>query len=518
MTTHQQPDTPQELGKTLRARNAARKGARRSSLASLAGFWLDHDSTIPLRIQLYRQLRDAVLSRQLPAGTRLLATRMLASELNCARNTVLGAFEQLLAEGYLEARSGSGTYVVDILPEDTSQPNSPPQAISPRESRAGLSRLGETLASKGPSTGDPYQALAPCLPDVSLFPFDVWERLGRVWRYPPRSLSTQTDPCGYAPLREALCTYLRTARMIECVPEQILITTGARNGFHLAARLLLDIGDHVWVEDPGHLSLRTALAAAGATVVPIPVDKQGLSLAGRERARPPRMIAVAPSHQYPLGTVMSLERRLELISYAADVDSWIIEDDYDNEFRYTGGPVAALHSLDGGNRVIYIGTFSKVLFPALRLGFLVVPARIAERFALARAALDLQPPILPQPILEAFIREGYFASHVRRMRTTYHQRQLGLIDAIQSRLGDVLTVSADSAGMHLLAHLTPDAQRKFSDREASRRAAAHRVIAPPLSDFYADHRDGAALVLGYAAVPERGLVQAVQRMARALAL
>jgi GntR family transcriptional regulator/MocR family aminotransferase len=227
------------------------------------------------------------------------------------------------------------------------------------------------------------------------------------------------------------------------------------------------------------------------------------------------MIAIAPSHQYPLGTVMSLERRLELISYAAEVDSWIIEDDYDNEFRYAGRPLAALHSLDGGNRVIYVGTFSKVLFPSLRLGFLVVPERIAKAFAKARAALDLQPPITAQPILEAFMREGYFASHVRRMRTCYYERQLSLIDAIHKQLSSILTVAADSAGMHLLAHLTPDARKKFTDREASQRAAAHHVIAPALSDFYTDQRDGGALVLGYAAVPERALIQAVQRMARA---
>jgi GntR family transcriptional regulator/MocR family aminotransferase len=507
-------DASDATGKTV-----ARRRAWRSSLASLAGFWLDHDSGVSLRLQLYRQLRDAVLSRQLLSGMRLPATRLLAYELNCSRNTVLGAFEQLLAEGYLEARSGSGTYVANILPEDTTQPASLLRPTKPRESRIGLSRLGESLATMIPSTREPHQALSPSLPDVSLFPFEVWERLGRVWRHPPRSLSMQTDPRGYLPLREALCAYLRTARMIECKPEQVLVTTGAQNGIHMAARLLLDAGDHVWVEDPGYPGLRTALAAAGAMVVPTPVDRQGLSLEARnERTQMPRMIAVAPSHQYPLGTVMSLERRLELISFATEADSWIIEDDYDNEFRYTGRPLAALHSLDGGSRVIYVGTFSKVLFPAIRLGFLIVPARIAERFALARAALDLQPPILPQPILDAFIREGYFASHVRRMRTIYHQRQLGLVDAIQSHLGHILTVRPDSAGMHLLGHLTPEASQRFTDREASRRVAAFRVIAPPLSDFYADHREGTALVLGFAAVPERAIIQAVQRMAQALAM
>jgi len=501
-----------------RTRKLELKGrAKRASLAVFADFWLDARSPTSLWQQLYQQLRDAMISRRLAPGTRLPATRILAEELCCSRNTVLGAFEQLVAEGYLEGRIGSGTYVADILPEDVALPVGLSQAPQKRDCALSLSQRGQLLMGIVPAQREPYKAFAPSLPDVSLFPFEIWEKVSRIWGSPPQSLLMQSDPCGYWPLRETICTYLRAARMIECRPEDVIITTGAQNGIDMAARLLLDPGDAVWVEDPGYPGLRGALSAADATVVPVRVDQEGLSLAdGIAIGQSPRMIAVAPSHQYPLGVTMSLQRRLELLSFAAEADSWIIEDDYDNEFRYSGRPPAALRSLDGGERVIYVGTFSKVLFPSLRLGYLVVPSRIAERFALARVGLDLQPPILPQPIVNAFIREGFFSAHVRRMRAIYRNRQAALVDAAEKNLSDILTVSPDTSGIHLLGQFAPDIKARLGDAEASQRAASFRVIAPPLSGFYADRRDGGALVLGYAAVDEKAIVAATQRLAHAL--
>jgi GntR family transcriptional regulator / MocR family aminotransferase len=491
--------------------------AKRASLAVFADFWLDETLSKPLWQQLYEQLRDTVISRRLPPGTRLPATRLLAAELGCSRNTILGAFEQLAAEGYLEGRVGSGTYVADILPEDVMLPEGLARASHKDDCALGLSQRGRLLMGMVPAHREPYKAFAPSLPDVTLFPFETWERLSRIWGSPPRSLLTQSDPCGYWPLRETICTYLRAARMIECKPENVIITTGAQNGIDMAARLLLDPGDVAWVEDPGYPGLRGALFAADVAVVPIPVDQEGLSLAeGVKTGKKPRMIAVAPSHQYPLGITMSLQRRLELLSFAAEADSWIIEDDYDNEFRYSGRPPAALCSLDGGGRVIYVGTFSKVLFPSLRLGYLVVPSRIAERFALARVGLDLQPPLLPQPIVNAFIREGFFSAHVRRMRGIYRNRQAALVDAAEKHLSDILTVRPDCSGIHLLGHFTADVNARFGDAEASLRAANLQVVAPALSTFYADRRNGGALVLGYAATDERAIVSATQRLAHAL--
>jgi GntR family transcriptional regulator/MocR family aminotransferase len=495
---------------------------KRASLAVFSDFVLDAQAPMPMWQQLYQQLRDAMISRRLPPGTQLRATRILARELGCSRNTVLGAFEQLIAEGYLEGRIGSGTYVADILPEDVMCAD---KAHADKSSRApqrkhcnlGLSRRGNQLVRMIPEDREPYKAFAPSLPDVSLFPFEIWEKLSRVWASPSRSLLMQSDPCGYWPLRETICTYLRAARMIECKPEHVIITTGAQNGIDMAARLLLDPEDVVWVEDPGYPGLRGALTAADATVVPVSVDQEGLSLDdGRATGQNPRMIAVAPSHQYPLGVTMSLQRRLELLSFAAEVDSWIIEDDYDNEFRYEGRPLAALRSLDSDDRVIYVGTFSKVLFPSLRLGYLIVPSRIAKRFAQARVGIDLQPPILPQPIVNSFIREGYFFSHVRRMRTIYRDRQAVLVDAVEKNLSGVIDVRPDASGLHLLGHFTPELSARLDDAEASRRAANSRIFAPALSSFYADRRDGGALVLGYAAVDERAIVSATQTLAQAL--
>jgi GntR family transcriptional regulator / MocR family aminotransferase len=490
---------------------------KRSSLTTFADFWLDPQSTTPLWQQLYRQLRQAMISRRLAPGTRLPATRILSAELRCSRNTVLGAFEQLTAEGYLEGRTGSGTFVVGVLPEDVTRPQDSGAPPERKRCQLDLSLRGRSIKAMMPSSSEPYKAFAPSLPDISLFPFKTWESVARLWRSPSRSLLVQSDPCGYWPLRETLCNYLRTVRMIECKPEDVIITTGAQHGVDLVARLLLDPHDVAWVEDPGYPGLRGALSAADATVVPVDVDSEGLSVAaGIATGQTPRMIAVAPSHQYPLGVTVSLQRRLELLTYAAKVDSWIVEDDYDNEFRYSGRPPAALHSLDGGERVIYVGTFSKVLFPSLRLGYLVVPSRIAERFAQARSGLDLHPPILPQPIVDTFIREGYFASHIRRMRSIYRNRQAALVDAAERHLSDVLTVAPDDSGIHLLGCLTPDASRRFSDVEASRIAASNQVIAPPLSNFYADRRNGGGLVLGYAAVDELAIFAATQRLQSAL--
>jgi GntR family transcriptional regulator/MocR family aminotransferase len=491
--------------------------AKRASLAAFTDLWLDQKSALSLWQQLYRQLRQAVISRRLAPGTLLPATRHLALQLGCSRNTVLGAFEQLIAEGYLKARSGSGTFVVDVLPEDLTPPFESRSETQDQKCELDLSRRGKILTITIPQQVEPYRAFAPSLPDISLFPFRIWEKLSRIWRNPDRSLLMHSDPGGYWPLRESICTYLRTARMIECMPEDVIITTGAQNGVDIAARLLLDPGEPVWVEDPGYPGLRGALFAAGATVIPVPMDDEGLSLSdGIATGTTPRMIAVAPSHQYPLGTVMSLQRRLKLLALANEIDSWIIEDDYDNEFRYAGRPPAALRSLDGGSRVIYVGTFSKVLFPSLRLGYLVVPSRIAERFAVGRTGLDFQPSILPQPIVDAFMREGFFSTHVRRMRSIYRNRQAALVEAAEMYLSHILSVRPDVSGIHLLGHFNAETRGRLSDVEASRRAAACRVITPPLSSFYVDQRNGGALVLGYAAVDETTIVAAAQRLAAAL--
>lgn len=488
-----------------------------SSLPALTDFVLDSKSALSLWQQLYRQLRQAVICRHLAPGSLLPATRHLAQQLGCSRNTILSAFEQLIAEGYFRAHGGSGTFVANVLPKDSPLPDEFWPAPREQDCELDLSRRGKILTITMPQQMEPYRAFAPSLPDISLFPFQIWEKLSRIWRNPDRALLMQSDPGGYWPLRESICKYLRTARMIECRPEDVIITTGAQNGVDIAARLLLDPGETVWVEDPGYPGLRGALFAAGANVIPVPMDSGGLSRAdGIATGTKPRMIAVAPSHQFPLGTVMSLQRRLELLALANELDSWIIEDDYDNEFRYAGRAPAALRSIDGGSRVIYVGTFSKVLFPSLRLGYLVVPSRIAERFIIGRTGLDFQPSILPQPIVDAFMRGGFFAAHVRRMRSIYRNRQAALVQAAETHLSDFMSVRPDVSGIHLLGHFNDKTRARLTDAEASRRAAASRVIAPPLSSFYVDQRNAGALVLGYAAVDEAAIAAAAIRLADAL--
>lgn len=490
---------------------------KRASLAVFADFWLDARSSVSLWLQLYQQLRQAIISRQLPSGMRLPATRLLAEELGCSRNTILGAFEHLAAEGYLEGRIGSGTYVAHVLPDDVTNPVGLGVVRSNTACTLELSNRGRRLTPTIPYEREPHKAFAPSCPDVSLFPFETWEKLSRIWRSPPRSLLIQSDPRGYGPLRETICNYLRTARMIDCRPEDVIITTGAQNGIDMAARLLLDAQDPVWVEDPGYSGLRSALSAADADVVPVSVDSEGMSISeGLKTGTQPRMIVVAPSHQYPLGVTMSLQRRLELLAFAGRANCWIIEDDYDNEFRYSGPPPAALRGLDGGERVIYVGTFSKVLFPSLRLGYLVVPSRISDHFTAARAGLDLQPPIIAQPVVDSFIREGFFSAHVRRMRSIYLNRQAALIEAAEKYLSGILTVQPHATGMHLLGRFSAELSGRLSDHEASKRAADGRITAPPLSSFYADRRDGRAVVLGYAAVDEKTIFSATQRLAQAL--
>lgn len=472
----------------------------RSNIPFVA-FSFDRTSLLPLHRQLYEHVRNAVLSVALIAGTKVPSSRSLAGDLKCSRNTVLRAYDQLFAEGYLEGKERSGIYVVRVLPEEYSKPARIHQALSHPATGLMMSLRGERLARMRPLQLSRHVPFEPSRPDISEFPFDIWTRLAAsVWKSPPRVLAGQTDPAGYRPLREAIVDYLQGARMINCTVDQVIITTGSQHSSDLVARLLLDPADDVWVEDPGYAGIRAALQAAGANVVPIPMDDQGINVEyGRGKAAKAKLVAVAPSHQFPLGIVMSISRRLELLAHASESKMWILEDDYDSEFRYSGRPLAALHSLDNGERVIYAGTFSKVMFPALRLGYLVVPMRIAHDFARARSMLDLQSSILAQPIVSRFMVEGHFATHIRRMRNVYRERQLHLVKAVQEYLGEFLTAQPDETGLHILARFSPYLARCTTDRELSEKAIAAGIITPPLSDYYVDQRDGKAILLGYGA-------------------
>lgn len=485
---------------------------------------LDRSATIPLYRQLYSCLRQAILSRQLLPGMRLPASRTLAEELDVSRNTVLAAFEQLRDEGYVEARVGAGTFVTHDLPDNllrvrgrTQQPSgapSPPTAPAKKQ----LSERGQLLTGMELSAFQDHErprAFRPGIPALDAFPIETWSRLtARRWRSVPPSVLSYSDSAGYPPLREAIAEYLQTSRGVHCTPRQVIIVSGTQQAITLAAHVLLGTEDVVWIEEPGYPRARGAFRWAGARVVPVPLDEEGLDIeAGIRRDDTARLAYVTPSHQYPMGMTMSLRRRLELLDWAAQSDTWILEDDYDSEYRYEGRPIAALQGLDNAGRTIYVGTFSKVLFPALRLGYVVVPRRLVDAFVAGRTLVDRCPPLIQQMVVADFIREGHFEQHLRRMRTLYAARQSALLDAVDRQLGTDLSISSDKAGLHLTGLLPPD----LDDRAISHALEEADIVAPPLS-FYSTHeRDRGGLVLGYAAVDTGTIREGVAHIADAIA-
>ncbi len=352
------------------------------------------------------------------------------------------------------------------------------------------------------------------MPALDHFPFEIWARLMlRHWRGSSPTLLSYGDPAGYGPLRAAIAEYLIAARGVRCIPEQVIVVAGSQQGLDLAARVLLDIGDQVWQEDPGYVGARGALTSAGAEVVPVPVDREGLDVAaGIARCPNARLAYITPSHQYPLGVTMSLPRRLALLEWAQRAGAWVLEDDYDGEYRYTGRPLPSLQGLDTDNRTVYLGTLSKTLFPALRLGYMIVPLDLVDAFVAAKALADRHAPSVEQAVLADFITEGHFARHVRRTRMLYAARQAALLDAAQRELAGLLEVDPAEAGMHLVGYLPAG----VDDRAASRRAAAHHVDAPALSAFALAPQPRGGLLLGYAAVDEAEIYAGARRLALAL--
>ncbi len=501
---------------------------RRTAKSALLPIALERASEEPLHRQLYEQLRETILTGRLQAGARLPATRTLARDHRISRNTVTAAFDQLLAEGYIEGRVGAGTFVSSELPEEAlsvrgmgrnpASGEAPVVQSAPRQ--RGLSRRGAQLAGLRRRRNRQSLAFAPGVPDLNSFPFEIWTRLmARAWRRPPMDLMANTEPAGYMPLRRAIADYVRTARGVRCEIEQVIIVSGAQQAIGLAAHVLLDEGDRAIVEDPGYPGIRGALMAAGVQAVQAPVDSEGLSISiGEEKAPDARFVCVAPSHQYPLGVTMPLSRRLALLEWAQRVDGWIIEDDYDSEYRYSGKPIAALQGLDRDDRVVYVGSFSKTMFPSLRLGYLIVPPDLTDSFRFARAALDDHPSTVAQPALTAFIEDGYFAAHLRRMRKLYADRQALLVGEADAHFGGALTIAPAQAGMHLLARQTPALTVRMDDITATRRAEEAGISVSPLSSFFHEYPAQQGLMLGYAAVSEKEIPKSVQKLAQALGI
>jgi GntR family transcriptional regulator / MocR family aminotransferase len=473
---------------------------KRLSASFLPPIALDADKEIPMYRQLSEWFRHAILAGQLRAGQRVPSSRHLAMDLKISRISVSSAYEQLRAEGYLETFVGAGTCVARSIPVDALKPafekiRIAPSQVSRNKAARMISRRVELMRVPAETWLKKLVAFRVSLPALEHFPTEVWAQLlSRHARRPTRQSLAYGEAMGYMPLREAIAEYLGAVRAVRCKPSQVLITTGSQQGLQLSAQVLLDPNERVWIEEPGYPGARQALIMAGAQLVPVPVDQVGLNVTeGMRRAARARAVFITPSHQYPLGVTMSATRRMELLNWAAQSGAWIIEDDYDSEYRLGGRPIPSLQGLDTTARVIYVGTFSKVMYPAMRLGYLVVPEDLVDAFSTARDATDQFSSTLYQAAMTDFIRGGHFARHIRRMRTLYLDRRTALVEAIQNQLKDRLEVIGAEAGMHLVALLPPG----VSDVAISKNAAEMGVSAMPLSSCYLKPPIRGGLILGY---------------------
>ncbi len=452
----------------------------------------------PAYRQIYERLRGGILAGELASGARLPSARSLASQLAVARGTVEAAYQLLAGEGYIVGRGAAGTFVESALAGTPARPG--PAPLPARRSRhAPRSSLAFRMG----------------VPALDAFPRKLWSRLtARAGRSLAESDLDYQDDAGLETLRRTIAAYLRVARGIACTAEQIIVTSGYQGSLALIGQALIQPGDQVWVEDPGYHFARLALALSGAALVPVPADGNGLDVAAGRRAAPrARFAMVTPCHHFPLGGTLPIARRLALLDWADAAGAFIIEDDYDSEFRYRGRPLPALKSSDARQRVLYAGTFSKVLFPALRLGYLVVPESLAERFRDACIALHAAPPALTQQVVAAFIEEGHFARHIRRMRRLYAERRRALAAAIRDTCGALLTLETPPGGMHLIARL-PDG----ADDVAIAAKAATRDLHPvPLSATAMRGGGTPGLLIGFTNVAAEAAPDAARRLREILA-
>ena len=488
---------------------------QKRTLASLL-LRVDRKTSAPLHVQIDQALRGRILSGAVVPGTRLPPSRALAAELGVARTTVLQALEALEAEGYLVSAPRSGVRVAPELPSEAFSPlavgpmrSAPP----PRLSRA--ARALATIATGARRLGPAPRAFRPGLPALDLFPVAIWSRVvGRAQARASARLLEGGESAGHPGLRRAIAEHVVAARGARCSPEQVFITGGTQQAYEEVLRLVVDPGDPVWLEDPGYLGARRAVVGASARPVPVPVDAEGLDVeAGRSRSPRARLAILSPSHQYPLGVTLSLPRRMALLRWAAAQRALILEDDYDSEFRHRGRPLTALQGLDDTGRVIYAGTFSKTMFPGLRLGYLVVPPALVEVFAAARASLFAPASALEQAALASFMDEGHFARHLRRMRGVYRERAEVLLEALHDRCRGALEPAPCDTGMQLCAMLPPG----VSDVRVCHRAARLGVEVAPLSEYGFGRQRRGGLVFGFGAVHPAAIRAGVETLQRALA-
>ena len=479
--------------------------------AELPALQLDPKGELPLYRQLYGQCREMILSGQLRANAQLPSSRELARSLRVSRNTVQNALEQLIAEGYLQGKVGAGTFVSE-LPGDLVK-----RRLSPGETRPepelsweGQRALGY-FAIPAPAQVLPFWSGVPAL---DKFPFSLWARLAasQFRKLRPAEL-LYADPAGHASLREHIAQYLRESRAVRCEADQILIVSGSQQALYLIARVLLNRDDVVVLEEPGYPGARHALAASGARLAAATVDGEGL-VVNASLPKNAKAVYVTPSHQAPLGVTMTLARRLKLLEWSARTGAWIIEDDFDSEYRYTSRPLASLQGLAEHDQVLYVGTFSKVLFPGLRIGYLVLPKSLVRSFRVNRQILDFCPPILDQAVLARFLAEGHFARHIRRMRRVHRERQTVMIAALKKEFGDTLQITNTDSGLNLVVWLPSG----ISDVEAQHVAWKDGVFVFPMSTiFYTTPQTRSGLFLGFAGLSPAQIRAGARKLKLALA-
>jgi len=475
---------------------------------------LDRATDKPLHRQIYEGFRKAILERRLRPLQQIPSTRALASDLGISRIPILEAYSQLLAEGFLESRVGAGTFISSQLAAQlgANQGSSGVARVGVESTRP-VSRASRALRLKIEPWTYGQGAFAIGQVATDQFPTDTWVRLvARHSRHVSGEALHFSDPRGSPDLRAAIADYLGTARGVNCDAEQVIVIGGSQEALDISARVLLDPESSVWLEEPGYNLARHALALPGCNLVPVPVDREGLNVAtGIKLCPTARAAYVTPSHQFPLGVTMSAARRIQLLNWAQTNGAWIIEDDYDSEYRYGGTPIASLQGLDANSRVIYIGTFSKILFPSLRVGYLVVPKDLIDRFVAMRVAMSIYPPYMTQAVLTDFINQGHFSRHIRRTRLVYAERRARLTECLESEFGSELSVLEGESGMNLVVTLPEHAR----DVELARRAATRGLWLWPLSPYYLG-QPYKGFVLGFGNVQVSDMPAAVRRMSQVL--
>lgn len=460
---------------------------------------LGTQDALPLHRQLYEALRRAMLDGKLGPGERLPSSRDLAQDLNLSRNTVVAAINQLSVEGYLESRVGSGTYVNENVPRI--HPGAAalrPGLRSAPAAAGGLSQRGLALTGRFCASELEVQPFTPGIADFSAFPLTLWQRLqNKHWRMAYPDMLDYNTSGGYAPLRRAIADYLRVFRSVQLDADQVIVTTGTQQSLELCARLLADHGDTVWVEDPAYWGAAKAFMASGLALHPVAVDDEGIHSGPADDAQPPRLIYLTPSHQYPTGAVMSLPRRHQLLSTARTHGAWVLEDDYDSEYRFSGPPISSLEGLDTDGRVLYMGTFSKVLYPGIKLGYLVVPKPLVAAFKQAHYDLNRPGQMPLQAALAEFIEMGHFSSALRRARQSYAERRAALLEALRPVLGGDIFISGAEQGLHLCLRLPAS----VDDQALALRLAQQGLTVRPLSAYCLARQDLRGLVIGYGYAP-----------------